>query len=358
MYEGIWTISPCLHRDSSELVSSARGQRDDCSRPRPARVRESGGGARLPRRRPARARPVPARRHGAALSRRSGKPIADGKRICVHGDYDADGICATALAVLVLRELGADVTWHLPSRFEEGYGLRSETLTQLAEEGCGLVLTVDCGITAVEEVAEREVTGTRRRRHRPPPSGRELPDCPVVATRPSDYPFPELCGTGVVYKLGEALLGDGQRRARTPSRPRRSGDDLRRRAAGRREPRAGAGGAARSGANPEARPAGPDEDRPRRSCARRRGRRRLPARPADQRLGPPLPPRGGARAAAHRGRRRRRPARPRARGAEPRAAAGRGPNSPLGRLQGGGVAGGEASDGAATSSPTRTGTKA
>src|SRR4029453_11054430 len=50
--------------------------------------------------------------------------IASGKRICVHGDYDADGICATALAVLILRELGADVTWHLPSRFEEGYGLQ------------------------------------------------------------------------------------------------------------------------------------------------------------------------------------------------------------------------------------------
>ena len=48
-----------------------------------------------------------------------------GARICVHGDYDADGICATALAVLLLRELGADVAWHLPSRFEEGYGLNA-----------------------------------------------------------------------------------------------------------------------------------------------------------------------------------------------------------------------------------------
>jgi single-stranded-DNA-specific exonuclease len=111
--------------------------------------------------------------------------IATGTRICVHGDYDADGICATALAVLILRELGADVTWHLPSRFEEGYGVQRETLARLADEGCGLVLTDH---------------------HRP---GESLPDCPVVATRPSDYPFPELCGTGVVYKLGEALLGPG-----------------------------------------------------------------------------------------------------------------------------------------------------
>ena len=49
--------------------------------------------------------------------------VAAGERICVHGDYDVDGICATALAVLTLRELGADVGWHLPSRFEEGYGV-------------------------------------------------------------------------------------------------------------------------------------------------------------------------------------------------------------------------------------------
>jgi len=135
--------------------------------------------------------------------------IATGKRICVHGDYDADGICATALAVLILRELGAEVEWHLPSRFEEGYGLQHETLSRLAKEGCGLVLTVDCGITAVEEVAAARAQGLDvvvTDHHRP---GEALPDCPVVATRPSDYPFQELCGTGVVYKLGEALLGRG-----------------------------------------------------------------------------------------------------------------------------------------------------
>jgi single-stranded-DNA-specific exonuclease len=133
--------------------------------------------------------------------------IAAGKRICVHGDYDVDGICATALAVLVLRELGADVDWHLPSRFEEGYGVAHETLSRLADEGCGLVLTVDCGITAVAEIAEARAAGLDvvvTDHHRP---GATLPDCPVVATRPSSYPFPELCGTGVVYKLGQALLG-------------------------------------------------------------------------------------------------------------------------------------------------------
>jgi single-stranded-DNA-specific exonuclease len=131
--------------------------------------------------------------------------IAAGKRICVHGDYDVDGICATTLAVLVLRELGADVEWHLPSRFEEGYGVSALTIERLADEGCALLLTVDCGITAVEEVAAAKARGLEvivTDHHRP---GDTLPDCPIVATRPSEYPFPELCGTGVVCKLAQAL---------------------------------------------------------------------------------------------------------------------------------------------------------
>jgi single-stranded-DNA-specific exonuclease len=133
--------------------------------------------------------------------------IAAGTRICVHGDYDADGICATALAVLVLREAGADVTSHLPSRFDEGYGVALETLTRLAGEGVGLVLTVDCGVTAVGEVAEARRLGLGvvvTDHHR---AGDELPDCPVVGPYGGDYPFAGLCGTGVVWKLGEALLG-------------------------------------------------------------------------------------------------------------------------------------------------------
>jgi single-stranded-DNA-specific exonuclease len=133
--------------------------------------------------------------------------VASGTRICVHGDYDVDGICATALAVLTLREAGADVRWHLPSRFEEGYGVSGTTIARLAEEGIGLVVTVDCGITAVQEVADAKALGLDvvvTDHHRP---GETLPDCPVVATRPSEYPFPELCGTGVVFKLAQALLG-------------------------------------------------------------------------------------------------------------------------------------------------------
>jgi single-stranded-DNA-specific exonuclease len=137
--------------------------------------------------------------------------IAAGKKICVHGDYDVDGICSTVLAVLILQELieregsDAEVSWHLPSRFEEGYGLNALTLAKLAEDGCQFVLTVDCGITGVEEVAEAKRLGLEvvvTDHHRP---GEVLPDCPVVATLVGDYPFPGLCGTGVVWKLGTAL---------------------------------------------------------------------------------------------------------------------------------------------------------
>jgi single-stranded-DNA-specific exonuclease len=206
MHEGTWTMSPCPHEVQAELASSLgvseltagvlvrRGFSDPAS-----------AGAVL-------AGELPP--HDPLLlgdmqvaCERIRAAIADGRRICVHGDYDVDGISATALAVHLLRELGAEVDWHLPSRFDEGYGVSASTLARLADEGCGLVLTVDCGITAVEEVAEAKARGLEvivTDHHRP---GATLPDCPIVATRPSDYPFPELCGTGVVYKLGQALFG-------------------------------------------------------------------------------------------------------------------------------------------------------
>ena len=157
----------------------------------------------------------------AAAVERIKAAIAAGERICVHGDYDVDGICAAAVAVLSLREAGADVIWHLPSRFEEGYGIALETVERLATDGVGLLLTVDCGITAVAEVARAKELGVDvivTDHHRP---GDTLPDCLVVATRPSRYPFPELCGTGVAHKLAEALARCRAPGAGSPARPRR-----------------------------------------------------------------------------------------------------------------------------------------
>src|SRR5215213_1837031 len=140
-----------------------------------------------------------------AACERIERAITAGERVCVHGDYDVDGIAATALAVLVLGELGAAVEWHLPNRFDEGYGLASETVDRLAAGGVRLLVTVDCGITGAEQVARAASLGLDAivtDHHRP---GDVLPECPRVCTRPSQYPFPELCGTGVVYKLAQAL---------------------------------------------------------------------------------------------------------------------------------------------------------
>ena len=134
--------------------------------------------------------------------------IEAGARICVHGDYDVDGICATALAVLLLRELGADVAWHLPVALRGGLRPeRPDARRGSPRRGSTLVLTVDCGITAVAEVELRAALGLEiivTDHHRP---GDALPDCPVVAPLKGDYPFPGLCGTGVVCKLAQALLG-------------------------------------------------------------------------------------------------------------------------------------------------------
>src|SRR5207237_2326412 len=185
MQQGTWTIRPCPHRDAaalrqelgvSEITASVlvrRGYAD------PAEARAFLDGEQ-PLHDPFLLGDMAAACDAIRAAAAAGKPI------CVHGDYDADGICATALAVLTLRELGADVSWHLPSRFDEGYGVSGETLTRLAGEGCGLVLTVDCGITAADEVAAARAVGLDvvvTDHHQP---AKRLPECPLVVTRPSD----------------------------------------------------------------------------------------------------------------------------------------------------------------------------
>src|SRR2546429_7754459 len=138
MQEGTWTISPCPHRQAgalarelglSEITASVlvrRGYGD----PEQARVFLAGE-------QPLHDPFLLGDMTGAVERIRAA--VAAGQRICVHGDYDVDGICATVLAVLVLRELGADVEWHLPSRFDEGYGVSSATLERLPHEGRRLV---------------------------------------------------------------------------------------------------------------------------------------------------------------------------------------------------------------------------
>ncbi|MFZ0042674.1 MAG: single-stranded-DNA-specific exonuclease RecJ, partial [Solirubrobacteraceae bacterium] len=135
------------------------------------------------------------------------RQIDSGGRITVHGDYDVDGVCATAIIVRALRDLGADVGWFLPNRIEDGYGLSERTVVRLAERGTRLILTVDCGITAVESVAAARAAGVEvvvSDHHAPRPDG-VLPDCHIVHPGVCGYPCADLCGTGVAFKLAQAL---------------------------------------------------------------------------------------------------------------------------------------------------------
>jgi single-stranded-DNA-specific exonuclease len=133
--------------------------------------------------------------------------VARGTRITVHGDYDVDGVCSTAILVRALRALGADPDWYLPSRTEDGYGLSAATVDRLAARGTGLLVTADCAVTAVEEVARARAAGMDvvvTDHHQPRADG-ALPDAPVVHPGLGGYPCPELCAAGVAHKLALAL---------------------------------------------------------------------------------------------------------------------------------------------------------
>ena len=134
--------------------------------------------------------------------------VSAARRITIHGDYDVDGICSTAILVRVLRELGADVDSYLPDRISDGYGLSAATVRRLAQRGTNLLVTVDCAVTAVEEVALAGELGMQvivTDHHAARADGR-LPDAPLVHPALCGYPCPELCATAVAYKLAQAVF--------------------------------------------------------------------------------------------------------------------------------------------------------
>jgi len=137
--------------------------------------------------------------------------IAAGRRITVHGDFDVDGVCATTIMVSALRELGAECDWLIPDRIGDGYGLSAPNIEKLAKRGTSLLITVDCGITAVEEVALARRLGIETIVTDHHQAGDALPDCPILHPETSSYPFPSLCGTAVAWKLACALReGSGE----------------------------------------------------------------------------------------------------------------------------------------------------
>ena len=134
--------------------------------------------------------------------------VRDGRKIVVYGDYDADGVCASAIMTETLREMNADVSFRIPSRHQEGYGLNENAVREMAEAGTKLLITVDCGITSVKETAAARELGMQviitDHHHLP----EELPDADAVLDPLiGNYPCRYLCGAGVALKICQALLG-------------------------------------------------------------------------------------------------------------------------------------------------------
>ena len=148
---------------------------------------------------------------------RVARAVRDKQRIVIYGDYDADGVTATAILWHALRTLGGDVGYYIPHRLEEGYGLNADAVGEICDGGAKLIITVDCGVTAAGPAAVARARGVdlivtdHHEAHGP------LPECvavvhprlPAADGRP--YPNPNLCGAGVAFKLawgiGRAVVG-------------------------------------------------------------------------------------------------------------------------------------------------------
>ena len=136
-----------------------------------------------------------------------------GEKITVFGDYDCDGVTSTALLVSLLRDMGGDVDYYIPSRMSEGYGLNKPAIKQIAESGTRLIVTVDNGISAVEEAEYIYSLGMQLVVTDHHQLGEVLPMAEAVVNphRPdNELEFHDLCGVGVAFKLACALYGDAE----------------------------------------------------------------------------------------------------------------------------------------------------
>ncbi|MCL2225202.1 MAG: single-stranded-DNA-specific exonuclease RecJ [Defluviitaleaceae bacterium] len=134
--------------------------------------------------------------------------ISNGEKILIYGDFDADGITSTVILFKTLRKLGADCEYYIPHRVEEGYGLNQNAAEKIAADGVNLLITVDNGISAVEEIAAANALGVETviiDHHEP---GEILPAAAaIVDPKQPDcaYPFKEMCAAGLTLKLSAAL---------------------------------------------------------------------------------------------------------------------------------------------------------
>jgi single-stranded-DNA-specific exonuclease len=140
--------------------------------------------------------------------------IAEGEPIAVYGDFDTDGVTAVTLLMQAIGAMGGDIRPYIPHRLNEGYGLNTEAIDRLVAEGVRLLITVDCGISNVREVAHARAAGLDVivTDHHTPPA--ELPDALAVVNPKQPgcaYPYKQLVGVGIAYKLVQALVRLGMR---------------------------------------------------------------------------------------------------------------------------------------------------
>src|SRR5688572_21758364 len=152
--------------------------------------------------------------------------IQSGERIAIYGDFDCDGVTSTVLLTEVLRRLCGNaedvkkrITPYIPNRVDEGYGLNSPALKELADKGYNVVITVDCGIRSVKEVEDGNSYGLDMIISDHHSIGPELPPALAVINPKQDgcdYPEKMLAGVGLAYKVVEALYQEGSRRGKVP----------------------------------------------------------------------------------------------------------------------------------------------
>jgi len=140
------------------------------------------------------------------------KAVDSKEKVLVYGDYDVDGITATAILYSVLTDLGLEAEYYIPKRDTEGYGVNTDALGEIAKAGAKLVITVDCGVTAVQEVEYAKKLGldtiiTDHHAIHTEKDKEVLPDCVVVNPKQKTckYPYKELSGSGIAFKLAQAL---------------------------------------------------------------------------------------------------------------------------------------------------------
>ena len=155
-----------------------------------------------------------------AAAERLVEAVHSGETILVHGDYDVDGVTGTALLVRLFRHLGADVHWHIPNRFTDGYAFGPHSVEKARSVGAAVVVSVDNGTSSVETITQLREHGidTVVTDHHEPPLGDLPPATAIVNPKLHDsaYPFRELCGGAVAFKLawGVAKRFSGGRRVR------------------------------------------------------------------------------------------------------------------------------------------------